>query len=166
MYWNICTDTNLIQSFNLHRTCKNLLLQIHSDCNNGDAWTDFKIAIEAMFHKQDYYSLENFNLLLVFHDPMSMLSQLSRIDWLFDLLKQKKQILKYQFKQFNIGLRDVTHDVYHVIEWNPGIDDEYLDNIWHQCKEKHDVFNTDNSKQKQHPNFKKYHMWLNQWSSL
>ena len=164
MYWNICTDTNLIQSFNLHRTCKNLWLKIHNNCGNSDDWINFKTVIKAILKKQDYYSLENFNLLLLLQDPMSISSQLSRIDWFFDLLKQKKQMLKYQFKQLNIGLRDVTHDAYHVIEWNQSIDDEYLDKICNQCKEKHNVYLIQPFKHKHHPNSQKYHVWWNQWS--
>ena len=48
----------------------------------------------------------------------------SPIDWLFDLLK-------YQFKQFNIGLYARNCNVYQVIEWNDDIDDKYLDK-YHQ----------------------------------
>ena len=95
---------------------------------------------------------------------MSKLLQLSRIDWFFGLLKSKKRLLKYQFKQFNIGLRDMTYDVYHVIEWNQDIDDEYLDKIWNQCKEKRNVFNMDTCSLKKPQNCQKYHVWLNQWS--
>ena len=163
-FMNICSDTNLIQSFNLHQTCKNLLLEIHSNCITSDDWKKFQMAIEAVLDKQDYYNLENFILLLVFQEHMSKLLQLSRIDWFFGLLKSKKRLLKYQFKQFNIGLRDMTYDVYHVMEWNQDIDDEYLDKIWNQCKEKRNVFNMDTCSLKKPQNCQKYHAWLNQWS--
>ena len=150
--WDICNNTNVIQSFNLHYTCNNLLIEISRFFQRiVNGWHQVKVAVECILKKQDYYNLQNFNLLIEFEE--------NNIEWFFDLLKQNKQILKYQFKQFNIGLKDVNHNVYKVIKWNDSIDDKYLDKLRHECKE---------SIIPQHPNNKRkqHRALLNEWSCI
>ena len=120
-------------------------------------WTKFRIAIEAILKKQDYHNLQNLNLVLSFNNL------LVHGDWFFNLLKKNKDVLKYQFKQLNIGLLNDIYDVHQVIEWNDSIDDKYLDNICHECQTEYTL--REYEKQKQNLNIRKlkYQALLNQW---
>ena len=56
---------------------------------------------------------------------------------IFQLLKNNIVKLKYQFKQLNIGFY-VKHghnnkEEYHTFEWNPNIDDQFLDKQCQLC---------------------------------
>ena len=142
---HILHNTNVIESLNLHNSCKNLLVQLDISVV-GIVENSYKIdtIIESILKKEHYYSLENVNLLLK--------SRHSYIDWMFTLLKRNVKILKHQFKQLNIGI-NIDHDpcLYQVIEWNSNVDEKFL-------SERENVFDDDQQEKE------KYDSLLQQWS--
>ena len=62
------------------------------------------------------------------------------MDWIVNILKSNENILKHQFKQLNIGICKCTttenrniKETFHVLEWNPKIDDKVLEDFRHLC---------------------------------
>ena len=143
---DILNDTNVIQSLNLDQSCKNMLVQL--DLSSGNS-SNMQNVIKSILEKDVYCSLENVNVVLKLRH--------CHLDWIFSLLQQNVQMLKHQFKQFNIGMNvcsfGVLPDVYQIIEWNSNIDEKFLDAIQVRMNKS----NEDNYKDK-------YYSLLNKWS--
>ena len=151
-YFDILNNISVIQSLNLHKSCKNLLLHIDlTVASHIGHLSQIKNSIESTLKKKYYYSLENVNLLL------KLQLGHSHIDWIFSLLKSNVKILKHQFKQLNIGINVCTRyaSVYQVIEWNPSVDEKFLTSIQAQM---------DKRKPNEDTCQDNYYSLLNQWS--
>ena len=95
--FDVLNNKNVIQSLNLLKSCKNLLVQIDlTDVSLRDNSCKMEKVIKSIFQKECYYNLDNVNLLLELNH--------CHIDWIFALLKRDVKILKHQFKQLNIGI--------------------------------------------------------------
>ena len=72
-------------------------------------------------------------------------------------MKSNVKILKYQFKQLNIGINvcGVNSSVYQIIEWDPSIDEKVLTSIQAQIYKPNENMCEDN-----------YYSLLNQWSKI
>ena len=139
---DICVNDKLIRALNLHDSLINLTIEI----NVGSWWTSthhitkWLKGIETILCKQYYHNLQNVNILF-------KMLQWVDIDNVFEMLKKHVSILKYQFKQLNIGLKYLYKCC--TFEWNPQIDETYLNK----------------QKQKMHGNERKFKQWLNQWTN-
>ena len=156
--FDILKNRNIIQSFNLDKSCKNLLMQVDTG-----VWTvihnssEIENCLKSIFEKEYYYSLENVNLLF-------KLNRL-HVHWIFTLLKRNVKILKHQFKQFNIGInvKIGDTDVYQTISpWNPSIDEKVLDETEILLQNQVGFFTPIQSDNCQHHS--KYLCLLDQWS--
>ena len=69
---------------------------------------------------------ENVNLLFETNNSDGL-----SLNMLFTILTESTKTLKYQFKQFNVGIRILNNtypiETYHVWKWNKDINDKYLD---------------------------------------
>ena len=99
--------------------------------------------------KERYYSLENVNLLLQLEH--------GQIEWFFGLMKRNVPVLKYQFKQLKIGINidGIKNDIYQVIEWNPSVDQTFLDEHKALLDQNEGEFGREKNK---------YGILLNKWS--
>ena len=80
------------------------------------------------------------------------------IDWIFKILQQNVQLLKYQFKRFIIGW-NVNDSQHYVLKWNKEINTKYLDKLKAR-------FNRNHTKRKTQIQRKdKYQRLTQQWSS-
>ena len=107
---DICNNETLIESLNLHKSLKNLMLEMDTTqmaiSNIRDDFKQWMKAIGHILEKQYYHNLENVNILLDTYTG----EEFEFIDDFFKVLKQNQQLLKHQFRQFNIGIhtRDET----------------------------------------------------------
>lgn len=151
--FDILNNVNVIQSLNLHRSCKNLFVDI--DITHATLNDKLYKVIESTLKKEYYYSLENVNLLLA-------LTQ-RQIDWVFALLKRNVKILKHQFKQLRIGINviGINTCMYQIIEWNSKVDEKFLN----QCKSLFDDDQLHSLKCQDQQEYEKnkYDMLLGQW---
>ena len=145
---NICDIESVIKSLNLSQSLANLTLDLNMVIYHH-VWM---LAIEKILLKKYYHNLQNVNLLLT-------ISNKGTIAPLFQMLNKHCQILKYQFKQLNIGVQmwnwNSTFNKYYAFEWNTKIDQKFLNQ---KDKEIHyfelDVRSDDTSN-------KKFHQWKN-----
>ena len=79
--------------------------------------------------KEHFYKLENVIILL---DSPSLETGCNRF---VKILQKNVQVLKYQFKQFIIGIKDHLRAHCYVLEWNKNIDTKYLHGLNALCNE-------------------------------
>ena len=179
-YWRSrLFNKQAIQALNLQSSLKNLTLEINfgdDDMCSDDCQKD----IVRILQKEDYFNLENVNILLRINsdcDEYKKIDGRVNIDWLFTILKQNWKTLKYQFKQFNIGLYIQKHiwqrscslflggrvssevNRYYVLNWNCEIDDKLLTSYqtkWTQLRQ---------TETESHTNMQKYLALKQQWSN-
>ena len=139
---DICVNDKLIQALNLHSTLVNLTIEVDIRIFAISPYhiTRWMKGIETVLLKQYYHNLQNVNILMKIFQ--------SNMDCFFEMLKKHVSILKHQFKQLNIGLE--VHGTYCTFEWNPQIDEKYLEKQKH-CQERNQG------------NKRKYKQWLKQW---
>ena len=106
-------------------------------------------SIESVLRKKCYFNLENVNILLEF----CATEKYNHFEQFLNILKRNKQLLKYQFKQLNIGL---FVDSYYIIKWNSTIDDKFIDKVKMICCSS----NEESEKEKGQGKFQEM---LNQW---
>ena len=144
---SICDNKTVIQLCNLDDTLKNLTLEIsakkyhHGRNNHVFSFqrqivqiheTNWQKAINNILTKEFYNKLENVNILFRVESNIS-------IDWMVNILKTNEKILKHQFKRLNVGIckhtmeNSNTKETYHVLEWNPKIDDKALEYFRRSC---------------------------------
>ena len=126
---DICTNYQLIESLNLQNSLKNLMINIiiwDGDIHAKDDIDRWKMAINYILQKKYFYNLENVNLLFETNNSDGL-----SLNMLFTILTENTKELKYQFKQFNVGIRILNNtypiETYHVWKWNKDINDKYLD---------------------------------------
>ena len=120
---SICDNEQLIKKLNLQSSLKNLTMNINF--GNDIMESDWIQGFKNIFTKNHFYNLNNVNILLE--------TEMINIQTFFDILKENLSVLKYQFKQLNIGLRVYDalsvvdgKEVYYVFEWNANINDNIL----------------------------------------
>ena len=132
---DICNDNIVIEALNLQNSLKNFMLKMRINRTDNQSLNKWQNVIESIVKKEHFYKLENFIILLNVEKK--------HIDWVFKMLKKNVQLLKYQFKQFIIGLH-VADSHYHVLEWNTQIDKKYLahlESLWKRNNEKQEIRN-------------------------
>ena len=122
----LLNNKQVIELLNLQNTLKNLT--IFCSCDSQHELN----AIEKILKKEYYFNLEKVNILLNTNTHVTNLTH-----DIFKLLKRNHQLLKYQFKQLNIGFEfwdnvcQFENHRYHVFAWNSSVDEKFLDE---QCK--------------------------------
>ena len=114
---NFCSNKSVIQTLQFDKSVKNMMIRTRLHYNIDENWKD---GIESIIEKQYYKSVENVNLLLDIY-----VMHMDRMDWIFKLLKKHEQLLKYNFKCLNIGIRftiDSKTSMQHIFEINSSID--------------------------------------------
>lgn len=101
---DLCNNQNLIESFQLDKSVKNLLIDLTLENNISTKWKD---AIECIIKKQYYHNLENVNLLLG-------TTTMKDVEWIFKVLKNHQGLLKYNFKNLNIALIYYLKSMYRI----------------------------------------------------
>ena len=147
---DICNNKSVIDTLNLQNSLKNFMLHININCTDNQTLNKWQNVIESIVKKEHFYKLQNFSILLDVENQ--------HIDWIFKILKKNVQLLKYQFKQFIIGL-NIEHSHYHVLEWNTQIDKKYLaclESLWKRNNEKQEIRNQMQDK---------YWLLIDQWSA-
>ena len=132
----ILNDKKLIESCNFDNSLKNITININLTSlldfynqstllQNNENWL---LAFKNIFSKSHYYNLTNVNILFNINSYRPSVSELTtwreQIGHFFKILSENLEILKYQFKNFNIGF-DIN-DHYYVLKWNDKIDGKYL----------------------------------------
>ena len=131
---SICNNKQLIESWNLHNSLKNLTITIsllnnrqnftrRDDEKIEDAWKQWLLAIKNILTKEYYFNLENVNILI--YDIYG--NNCSRAIGIFQILKENKSVLKHQFKQLNVAFH--MGDCCYIIKWTHGMNDILLDQI-------------------------------------
>ena len=156
--FEVCNKQNVIEAFGLDKNLKNLTIEFNmlyeTKCQSYSSIYD-KV-IKNIFEKKFYYKLENVNILFKISDA-------DNLDWIFTLLKKNCKILKYQFKQLNIGLCKICEQLdnilqlYYILQWNSKIDERVL----HQAKAAFDQMRPGDQGQMQLQ--EKYCCFLRQW---
>ena len=127
--YDICNKKLVIESLNLHNSLKNLTSEFIIHNSLTIVFDDCKKALENILQKKYYYKLENVNIILQLQYNLYNCNE--SIGWFFKLLKDNHKILKYQFKQLNIAVKDAfgyrSSRLYFILEWNNKIDDKSLE---------------------------------------
>ena len=148
----LCNKKVVIDLLNLQNSLTNLTVEFDVVPKDNHHETQQQ-AIENVLQKEFFYRLENVNILYqIRHDES--------VDWFFDVLKRHCNVLKYRFKQLNVGLcKDVDDEekLYYTLEWNTKIDERILD----QEKETFCQMKQDDQLQQHHR--EKYSIVLEQW---
>ena len=132
---DVLENQRLIELLNLQNSVKNLTLDIQLDAElddddedeeDGDYQRWDKI-ISDLLMKKYYFHLTNVNILFQFATNNDLI--LFRLfTWVFGILKKHQNILRYQFKQLNIGIRSAKEiGIYtrcHILQWNSKIDEQ------------------------------------------
>ena len=133
----------LIESLNLHNSVKNLTIDF---CLEYKVYRDkverWEKCISNVLTKKYYFNLENVNIL--FYSEYVSPDSLQPIDWIFGILKKHSNILKYQFKQLNIGIKTAktTDESFrrvniNILQWNSNIDNKFLDDYQERFDQLH-----------------------------
>ena len=150
---DIFNNKIVIESLNFQNSLKNLMLSLDVSSMDNQKLTQWQDVIESILKKERFYKLENviFVFCISSHD----------IDWIVEMLKKNVQLLKYQFKQFIIGLLWYANSMhsYHAFEWNKSIDTNYLDHLKALCKQSHQEPDIQDQMQQ------KYSLLWEKWSS-
>ena len=122
-----CHNEKAIEMLNLDKTLVNFTLYVEiTYCEEFDEYSGheswFK-AIDKVLCKEYFHNLENVNILIMISD---IHSSHNTIKPLFKVLKKHCRLLKNQFKQLNIGLKNYYYCS--VFEWNSTIDESFLNN--------------------------------------
>ena len=158
----IFNNQEMIESLNFHNSVKNMTLNIIiCDMNACHKWTRVLL---NLLTKKYYFNLENLNILFCFHVSIGKIF-LNVMDWIFDMLKENCENIKYQFKQLNIAFKSILWNLinierYDVIEWNDKIDKHLLNEYQIRCKK---FCQTSQPRKQQGENVKKYEELKNQW---
>ena len=163
---SIFTNQELIESLNFHNSVKNLTLNMTisrmDDCHKWNR------VLLNLLTKKYYFNLTNLNILVCF-DVSIVGTFLNVVDWIFDILKENCQSIKYQFKQLNIAFKSsvwnlINIERYDIIEWNDKIDKQFLDEFLRKCKKFSQRCRSQSILRKQHgKNVQKYNELMNQW---
>ena len=147
--WNC----NLVESLNFDNTVKNMTIHLKlEDTTYIQHWGNI---IRNLFNKTDYFYLSNLNILLQFDGCYK--TNLDLLDWIFDVLKSHRKILKHQFKQLIIAIHNRDWKRCDILQWNPQVDDKQLDRQQEKCKQ------SDQSQLQREKNMQKYFELKNQW---
>ena len=134
-FWMYCDNSldifykeKLIESLNLHNSLKNLIVEVITWAWSNDKhlkhWQEI---ISNLLVKKHYFNVDNLIILFKIerHDEGEIL------DFIFNLLKKHVKVLKHQFKQLNIGIKQNNnmdeYDKYQIIEWNCNTDAKKLE---------------------------------------
>ena len=156
-------NEKVIEILNFQNSVKNMTIGIvldHMD-NIHDINDHWKPLLINVLKKKYYFNLTNVNILLYceYHGN-KLRAKKNFVDWIFGILKENKNVLKYQFKQLRIGLQYMRF--YNVIEWNTNnglnndIDKFLIDNQakWNQSHQ---------SKFEHQSNYQKFQQIEDQW---
>ena len=87
--------------------------------------------IKNILEKKYYHSLGNVNILL--KSNTQSFQECQAFDDFFKILEDCVTLLKYQFKEFNIGFDQVLKEgqraMFHIVKWNKKIDSKFSDQI-------------------------------------
>ena len=172
----ILNNKQVIKLLNLENSLTNLTIHF----GIGDSESALFEALENVLEKKYYYQLENVNILLDIYINHEMkchgccekieknkkdsdeLGKEITIDNIFQVFKNMKWILKYQFKQLNIGLHilfiKLNKQTYHVFKWNSSIDENFLDQQRKNC------YRCDQDEDVKHKNQKMFCQLKDQWA--
>ena len=96
---DILNNKIVIDTQNLQNSLKNLLANIDTSDMDDETLLQWQNIIESILKKEHFYKLENVIILL----GISSL-EMHDTDWIFKMLQKNVKLLKYQFKQFIIGI--------------------------------------------------------------
>ena len=160
-FFKIFNNEEMIESLNFHNSVKNMTLNMTiSDTIDCYEW---KKVLLNLLTKKYYFNLENLNILLFFDvSPHGIFLNLT--DWIFDIVKENYQSIKYQFTQLNIAFKINTWYLiniaqYHILKLNDKMNKQSLRKYQKTCQ--HPRRSPDHLKHQ--ANAAKYNEWVNQW---
>ena len=150
---DILHEKKIIESFNLQNSLKNLTINLKVYAKQ----LAFCEEIKRFLDKEYFYKLENVNILF----DIVCTQNDTIIHDIFAFFKKNRPKLKYQFKQFNIGLSqnfsDINIQTCHTFEWNASINDQFLDKQCNVCSQ------TQQMSFDRFAHEQKFNQWKNQW---
>ena len=158
-------NEKVIEILNLHNSVKNITVGIifYDLAHQGDC----KTILSNLLMKKYYFNLVNVNIVLcVYQDSLSSVKTV--IDWMFGILMENKNVLKYQFKQLRIGIqsqgfnRNPSLERCYVFELNKDDKINDIDKFSNDYKAKCDE-SLEQSKLEYQSSCKKYQEMKHQW---
>ena len=172
---NILNNELIINRINLCTSVENVTVQLNIDASESVITsTRFVTGIETtilhLLKKEYFHNLKNVNMLFCSVGKWERCQ--TTIDRVFKVLKENKRMLKYQFKQFNVGFyrsfdhgenenknenENMKREMYKVLQWNQNIDDKILDTI------RLSLMQMNQTHQEMHQNKEAFSLAQNQW---
>ena len=144
----LLTNEKVIEILNLHHSVRNMTVGVTLYSNDFPYPGSWKKILSNLLTKKYYFNLLNINILLRMYirvNEYSLSGLQTLVDWMFGILRENKNVLKYQFKQLRIGIQ--SSGFFHnpliercyVIEFNQDAKTNDIDKVLDDYKAKCDV---------------------------